>query len=235
MSFERTIQLIGSSCFERLQASHVLLVGVGGVGGWCAEALIRSGLGHLTIIDMDTIAESNLNRQLVATSANIGLHKADEMRLRLLSINPEADITGICAKYTADGFLDNGSEKQSIDLSRYDYIIDAIDTLDCKSRLIHDATNAVRADGTQPVFFSSMGAGRKVHTEQIRVAEFRKVEGCPLARALRNRMKKSGLQPGHKFLCVYSPELSGERGTVAPIVGIFGMHLAGCVLNDLLH
>jgi tRNA A37 threonylcarbamoyladenosine dehydratase len=221
MVFERTIQLIGEAGLERLREARVILFGVGGVGGWCAEALVRTGVQHLTLVDFDTVSESNLNRQVVATAANIGAPKVEEMRKRLLAIMPDADITAINRKY-------DDTTAEQFHLSQYDYIIDAIDTVDCKMRLLYEATK------TDAVLFSSMGAGRKLDPQQIRVAEFWKVEGCPLARALRTRMKKSGLKPQKKFRCVYSPELSGERGTLAPVVGTFGMTLASLVIRDIL-
>lgn len=218
MNWTRTIQLLGQERFERLQQQRVILFGVGGVGGWCAEALVRSGVQHLTIVDFDTINASNLNRQIVATDANIGQSKVEEMRQRLLSINPQADIVAINQRYTAE-------TSANFQLSTFDYIIDAIDSVEDKVRLIYEATK------TDAVLLSSMGAGRKTDTEQIRVSEFWKVTGCPLARALRNKMKKEGLLPHKKFQCVWSPELSADSGTIAPIVGVFGMKLAGLVVN----
>lgn len=218
MDWTRTIQLLGQERFERLQQQRVILFGVGGVGGWCAEALVRSGVQHLTIVDFDTINASNLNRQIVATDANIGQSKVEEMRQRLLSINPQADITAINQRYTAE-------TSANFQLSTFDYIIDAIDSVEDKVRLIYEATQ------TDAVLLSSMGAGRKTDTEQIRVSEFWKVTGCPLARALRNKMKKEELLPHKKFQCVWSPELSADSGTIAPIVGVFGMKLAGLVVS----
>lgn len=220
MSFERTIEIIGADRFERMQRVRVIIFGVGGVGGWCAEALVRTGIKDLTIVDFDTIADSNINRQVVATALNIGEPKVEQMRQRLLSISPDANIQAINKRYdigTADEFS----------LDQYDYIVDAIDSLDCKMLLIHRATQ------TQATFFSSMGAGRKFDPQQIRVNEFWKVEGCPLARALRTKMRHTGLMPQHKFLCVYSPEISSKSGTLAPVVGIFGFQLASLIINDL--
>ena len=221
MVFERTIQLIGQEAFERLQQKRVILFGVGGVGGWCAEALVRTGIRHLTIVDFDAVDETNLNRQVVATAQNIGQPKVMEMRQRLLSIIPDADIVAIDRQY-------NMETAAQFDLSQYDYIIDAIDMTDCKMLLLHEATK------TRATVFSSMGAGRKLDPQQIRVAEFWKVNGCPLARALRTKMKKSGLMPQNKFRCVYSPELSGDQGTLAPVVGTFGMTLASLVIQDAI-
>lgn len=221
MVFERTIQLIGEAGLEKLREARVILFGVGGVGGWCAEALVRTGVRHLTLVDFDTVSESNLNRQVVATAANIGAPKVEEMKKRLLRIMPDADITAINLKY-------DDETAEEFPLTQYDYIIDAIDMVDCKMRLLYEATQ------TDAVVLSSMGAGRKLDPQQIRVAEFWKVEGCPLARALRTRMKKSGMLPQKKFRCVYSPELSGDRGTLAPVVGVFGMTLASLVIRDIL-
>lgn len=230
MYFDRTISLIGSAAFERLQQTKVILFGVGGVGGWCAEALVRTGLQHLTIVDFDVVADTNINRQVVATASNIGLPKVEEMRKRLLAIAPEADIVAIHQRYSAD-------TAEQFDLSQYDIIIDAIDSVEDKILLIHNATT------TEAVLLSSMGAGRKLDPQQIHVAEFWKVEGCPLARALRTKMKKTGVLPLRKFQCVYSIEksLSAEggrpspTGSLAPVVGTFGFTLASLVINQTIN
>ena len=219
--FSRTIQAIGEEAFARLQSVRVILFGVGGVGGWCAEALVRTGVQHLTIVDFDTVAPSNLNRQVVATAENIGRTKVEEMRARLLSINPQADITALPLRYdtdTADRF----------DFNQYDYVLDAIDSLDCKMLLIRRATLSTAT------LFSSMGAARKYDPARIEVAEFWKVHGCPLARALRTRMKKAEMLPAKKFHCAFSPEISAVGGTLAPVVGTFGFRLAAEVVKDIL-
>lgn len=221
--FERTIDLLGAAAFERLQRTRVILFGAGGVGGWCAEALVRTGIGHLTIVDFDNVAPSNLNRQLVATRATLGKPKAEALAARLREIYPEAEIVALTARYTAE-------TADIFHLDTFDYVIDAIDQVEDKMHLIWQATET---EGV--TLFSSMGAGRKTDTQQIRVAEFGKVEGCPLARALRTRMRKAAHWPRRKFRCVYSPELSGDSGTIAPVVGVFGMTLAGLVIRDLVH
>lgn len=218
--FTRTIQLIGEEGFAALQHARVILFGVGGVGGWCAETLLRTGIGHLTLVDFDKVDTTNLNRQVVATHENIGQSKVLEMQKRLLQICPEADIQIIDRQY-------NSETADSFDLTQYDIVIDAIDMVDCKALLLYNATAA----GCH--IYSSMGAGRKLHPQNIRTAEFRKVQGCPLARALRTKMKKAGLLPKSKIQCVYSEEISGEKGTLAPVVGVFGMTLASMVINDL--
>lgn len=220
-TFQRTVQLIGEEAFQRLQQTRVILFGVGGVGGWCAEALVRTGIGHLTLVDFDVVSESNINRQVVATAANIGLSKVEEMRARLLAINPEADIVALYCRYskeTATFFC----------FDDYDYVIDAIDSLDCKAQLILQATQS------RTTLFSSMGAGRKQDAGRIQVTEFRNVKGCPLARALRDKMKRQKSFPAKKFLCVYSDEISGRQGTLAHIVGTFGFRLADLVINDTI-
>ena len=218
--FTRTIQLLGEDGFRALQNARVILFGVGGVGGWCAEALLRTGIGHLTIVDFDKVDTTNLNRQVVATHENIGQSKVFEMQKRLLSIAPQADIQAIERQYNAD-------TADTFDLAQYDIMVDAIDMVECKALLLYRATQA----GCK--VFSSMGAGRKTDPQKIRTAEFWKVQGCPLARALRTKMKKANLLPAAKIQCVYSEEISGDQGTLAPIVGVFGMTLASIVINDL--
>lgn len=218
--FTRTIQLLGEKGFRALQDARVILFGVGGVGGWCAEALLRTGIGHLTIVDFDKVDTTNLNRQVVATHDNIGQSKVFEMQKRLLSIAPQADIQAIERQYNSD-------TADSFDLAQYDIVVDAIDMVECKALLLYNATQA----GCR--VYSSMGAGRKTDPQKIRTAEFWKVKGCPLARALRTKMKKAGLMPASKIQCVYSEEISGDKGTLAPVVGIFGMTLASMVINDL--
>ena len=218
--FTRTIQLIGEDGFRALQNAHVILFGVGGVGGWCAETLLRTGIGHLTIVDFDKVDITNINRQVVATLDNIGQSKVFEMQKRLLTIAPEADIQAIDRQY-------NSETADTFDLAHYDIVIDAIDMVECKALLLYRATQA----GCK--VYSSMGAGRKTDPQKIRTTEFWKVQGCPLARALRTKMKKTGLLPATKIQCVYSEEISGDQGTLAPVVGVFGMTLASLVINEL--
>ena len=219
--FTRTTQLIGPEGFRALQEARVIVFGVGGVGGWCAETLLRTGVGHLTLVDFDVVDRTNLNRQVVALHDNIGQSKVCEMQKRLLAIYPEADVQAIECQYNAD-------TASSFDFSQYDIVVDAIDMVDCKALLLYNATNA----GCK--VFSSMGAGRKIDPQKIRTAEFWKVQGCPLARALRTKMKKAGLLPASKIQCVYSEELAGDQGTLAPVVGVFGMTLASLVIKEII-
>ena len=218
--FTRTIQLIGEDGFTTLQRARVILFGVGGVGGWCAETLLRTGIGHLTLVDFDKVDTTNLNRQVVATASNIGQSKVLEMQKRLLSIAPKADVLAVDRQY-------NTETANTFDLAQYDIVIDAIDMVECKALLLYQATQA----GCK--VYSSMGAGRKTNPQKIRTAEFWKVQGCPLARALRTKMKKTGLLPASKIQCVYSEEISGDQGTLAPVVGVFGMTIAAMVIEHL--
>lgn len=219
--FTRTIQLLGEEGFRALQNARVILFGVGGVGSWCAETLLRTGIGHLTIVDFDKVDMTNLNRQIVATYDNIGRSKVFEMQKRLLKIAPKANIQAIELQYNTD-------TADSFNLAQYDIVIDAIDMVDCKTLLLYRATQTGRK------VYSSMGAGRKTDPRKIRTAEFWEVKGCPLARALRTKMKKTNLLPTSRIQCVYSEEISSSQGTLAPIVGIFGMTLASLVINDLV-
>jgi tRNA A37 threonylcarbamoyladenosine dehydratase len=196
--FSRSEALLGTEAMQALQSTRVILFGVGGVGSWCAEALIRTGLVHLTIVDDDVVQPSNLNRQLPATRDTLGRPKVEALRERLLSINPDADITALQARYTAE----NPALSEAVFLlSTFDYIIDAIDDVSAKTDLL---LRASRVKGAK--VFSSMGAAFRLDPTQVRVAEFWDVKGDALARALRERMKKAGLKPAKKIRCVYSLE-----------------------------
>lgn len=197
--FNRAQLLLGSDAMERLNSIKVIIFGVGGVGSWCAESLVRSGISHLTVVDSDRVCITNINRQLMATVKTVGQVKVEALKERLLTINPMAEIDArqqIFSEETADSFC----------LESYDYIIDAIDSLKDKRLLIEMACQ------TKAVFFSSMGAALKMDPTRIKVAEFWKVEGCPLARALRQRFKRLKRKPARKFLCVYSDELLENKG-----------------------
>lgn len=226
----RTIRLIGPERYQLLQSARVIIFGVGGVGSWCAEALVRSGIGHLTIVDSDCVDVSNLNRQLMATTSTIGQPKVEVLRRRLLDINPHASVEAIQDIYSAE-------TSAQYALGGYDYIVDCIDSLPHKLHLILTATSLPQRveTGRRPVFLSSMGAGRKMDSSRIRTGEFWTVEGCPLARALRNHMKRAKTFPQHKFQCVYAPgivEYSEPGGTMMHITAQFGLRLAGLLIED---
>lgn len=255
--FRRTQLLVGSEAMDSIAAKRVIIFGVGGVGSWCAESLVRSGIRHLTIVDSDRVCVTNINRQLMATTKTVGQVKVDVLRERLLSINPTAEITAIQKIFSEE-------TAESFHIEQYDYVIDAIDSLKDKTLLILMATAA------DVKFFSSMGAALKMDATRIKVTEFWKINGDPLARALRRRFKRDQQFPANKFLCVYSDELLENKGypmnedtvdllnpkdeegpgdpdllnhdwsttkaqingTVAHITAIFGFMLAGLVIDD---
>jgi tRNA A37 threonylcarbamoyladenosine dehydratase len=229
--FRRLELLLGDEAMDRIAEKRVIIFGVGGVGSWCAESLVRSGIRKLTIVDSDHVSVTNINRQLMATTKTVGQVKVDALKERLLTINPSAEITALQRIFTAE----TASE---FCLEEYDYIIDAIDSLKDKALLI------LMACQTKAKFFSSMGAALKLDPTRIRTAEFWKVTGDPLARALRNRFKRDKTFPKHKFLCVYSDELLENKmpidpddkgnGSIVHITAVFGFMLAGLVVQDVV-
>lgn len=230
-TFGRTALVAGDDMMRDMSRCRIIVFGVGGVGSWCVEAIARTGFGHITLVDSDDVAASNINRQLPATTSTVGQPKVDVLRRRIIDINPEAEVVALCKRYTPE----NAAE---FAIETYDYVIDAIDSLDDKADLILRCTDP----GTAPrrAFFSSMGAARKLDPAKIATTEFWKVEGCPLARALRTRFRRQGMFPKKKFKCVYSPETlphrnEGERGvngTFAHATAMFGLTLASLVVTD---
>lgn len=197
--FNRTELLLGADVMQALSEVRVILFGVGGVGSWCAEGLVRSGVKHLTIVDSDRVSITNVNRQLMATTKTVGQVKVEALKNHLLEINPDAEIEAIQAIYcedTADRF----------DLDSYDYVVDAVDSLKDKALLI------LRATASKAKFYCSLGAALKTNPLKVQVAEFWDVRGCPLGAALRKKMKRAGTFPAHKFLCVYDDEVLENRG-----------------------
>lgn len=233
--FHRTERLLGTGGYEAIAGKRVIVFGVGGVGSWCAESLVRTGVRHLTLVDSDCVSVTNVNRQLMATTETIGQVKVDALKERLLAINPDADITAVRCFYTAD-------TASQFALEDYDYIVDAIDSLQDKALLILNACQ------TGAVLYSSMGAALKLDPTRIEVAEFWKVKGCPLGAALRRKFKKQKTYPAHKFKCVYSEELltnQGEsneelgfkaqiNGSLSHITAIFGFTIAGLIIQDIV-
>lgn len=234
-AFDRSRILVGADAMERIASAKVILFGVGGVGSWVAECLVRTGIRHITIVDSDRVAVSNINRQMPATTETIGEVKTEAARRRLLAINPEAEVKAVTL------FYDEETAPQ-FDLTEYDYIVDAIDSLKDKTLLILNATRSGRK------LFSSMGAALKMDPQRIRTGEFWSVKGCPLARALRQRFKRNKTFPARKFLCVYSDELLENKGvsdetcgykaringSLCHITAIFGMTLAGEIIKDIV-
>ncbi len=197
--YNRSERLLGADTMDALGQKSVIIFGVGGVGSWCAESLVRSGFRRITIVDSDRVCITNVNRQIMATMKTVGMVKVDALKERLLSINPKAEITASQKIYTE-------STADEFGIEQYDYIVDAIDSLQDKALLI---LNACR---TKSAFFSSMGAALKMDPTKVAVAEFWKVKGCPLGAALRRRFKSRKTFPSRKFKCVYSEELLPNLG-----------------------
>ncbi len=230
--FSRQKQLIGESTMDIFAETSVAVFGVGGVGSWCAESLVRSGIGKITLIDFDKVALSNINRQLHATVKTVDMFKVDVLEKRFLSINPDVEIAAVNCKY-------GDISADRVDLKSFGYIIDAIDTLDDKVELIK---NSLKSGTT---IFSSSGAAGKLDPLRIKIDSVWNVKGCPLGKLVRKRLRALGITGD--FLSVYSDELletysvgkSGEfktamRGTAAHITALFGFNLAGLVFNDIV-
>ncbi|MCM1467949.1 MAG: tRNA threonylcarbamoyladenosine dehydratase [Alistipes sp.] len=243
--FIRTEMLLGSGNMAKLKKSHVIVFGVGGVGGYVVEALARSGVGELTLVDDDVVAESNLNRQIIATTKTLGMAKVDAAKERVLAINPDAAVNACRMFYlpqTAGQF----------DFTRYDYVVDAIDTVSGKIALVLEAKRC-----GVPVI-SSMGAGNKLNPAAFEVADIYETSVCPLAKVMRRELKKRGVK---ELKVVYSKEeplkpleesvLTGEDlpggtngengaarkrqtpGSVAFVPSVAGLIIAGEVVKDL--
>ena len=255
--FHRSELLLGKDTMNTLYSTKVILFGIGGVGSWCAESLIRSGIMHLTIVDSDRICVTNINRQLQATCKTVGEVKTDALRSRLLEINPKAEIISIQKIYSKEN-------SHEFDLHSFDYVLDAIDSLSNKAHLIEEVSK------TDAIFFSSMGAALKIDPTRIKVGSFWKVINCTLGSKLRKKVRKTSAK-NYKFQCVYGDEImenalqesacgteqcmcphakSGPgdeellnhewcsmkaaiNGSLAHITGIFGFTLAGLVVKSI--
>ncbi len=233
----RTELLLGHETMSLVAQKRVIIFGVGGVGSWCAEGLVRSGVEHLTIVDFDCVSQSNINRQLMATLSTVGKPKVEVLRERLLDINPDANIQAVQSVYSEE-------TAESFHLEQYDYVLDCIDSLKDKAHLLLHAT------GFNATVFSSMGAALKINPCGIKVAEYWKVRGCPLGAALRKKMKRAKVAPAKPVMCVYSEELLENKGgkqqadsttdsrlpngSLVHITAIFGFTLAGLVMQDIV-
>lgn len=231
-AFLRTEMILGQEAMARLQAAHVIVFGLGGVGGYVVEGLARSGVGELTLVDHDTIGMTNLNRQIGALHSTLGQKKAEAMGRRVLDINPA------CRVHVRAEHYDATSRDRFFDGTRYDYVVDAIDLVSCKLDLIETAI-------LQKIpIISSMGTGNKLDASAFQVADIAKTSGCPLARVVRKELRQRGILH-HKV--VYSPELPafaeqveapppGRRSVPASVVwapACAGLMLAGAVVMDL--
>ncbi len=225
--FSRTELMLGKEAMDRLAATRVAIFGVGGVGGYAFEALVRSGVGEIDVIDFDTVSESNINRQIIATEDTVGKYKVDACRERALSINSMVKINAIRSFFSVDNAND-------FDLTKYDYIIDAIDTVSAKIELI------VRAQAAGVKIISSMGAGNKLDPTRFEVADIYKTSVCPLARVMRTELKKRGVK---KLKVVFSKEEPIKRtvngdgrhapGSIAFVPSVVGLIIAGEVIKDI--
>ena len=233
-AFSRTRLLLGSAAMEKLKNSRVAVFGLGGVGGYTVEALARSGVGALDLIDHDTISLTNINRQLLATLDTVGMSKAEAARQRVLSINPDAHVTARPVFYSPDTADD-------FDFSQYDYIVDAVDTVTAKLALI----TAAKAAGT-PIL-SCMGTGNKLNPSLFQITDIAKTSVCPLARIMRKECAKRGLKHVKVLFSTEDPlpateesteELpEGRRslpGSVAFVPSVAGLLNAGEVVKDLI-
>lgn len=243
-SFSRTELLIGADGMRRLEQARVAVFGVGGVGGYVAEALARSGVGTLDLVDDDRVCLSNINRQIIATTKTVGRYKVDAARERILEINPQARVHTWKTFYMPDTAC-------QFDFSQYDYVVDAIDTVTGKLEL------AVQAEASGTPIISSMGAGNKMNPAMFEVADIYETSVCPLAKVMRRELKKRGIR---KLKVVYSREMPltplecaeetdeesraepGARivrkrqtpGSIAFVPSVAGLILAGEVVKDLL-
>lgn len=232
--FERTEILVGEAGLARLARAHVFLAGLGGVGSWCAEALARAGVGRLTLVDMDRVAASNINRQLPATLSTVGAYKTEVMASRIRDINPD------CQLRVLTEFITPGNVERLLPCDA-DWVVDCIDSLSCKLALIVES----RRRGL-PVA-ASMGAGNKLDAARVRVSDISKTLVDPLAREVRTRLRRRGIHEG--VLCVWSdepgrpprpPEPTAQgrsravNGTISYLPPLFGLMLAGAVIQRLL-
>lgn len=230
----RTELLLGADRMERLAHSHVLVVGLGGVGAYAAEQICRAGIGRMTIVDADVVNESNINRQLPALHSTLGMPKAEVVARRLLDINPELKLTVL------NEFLRDERTEEILSEATYDFIVDAIDSLSPKVYLLFHAYNR------KIPIVSSMGAGAKTDPSQVRIADISKTSSCALAKAVRKRLRGMGISKG--IPAVFSTEMANPdaiieidneqckrstTGTVSYMPAIFGCYLASYVINQL--
>ena len=231
---ERTSLLLGNEKLKKLQNANVLVVGLGGVGAYAAEMIARSGVGRMTIADADTVSPTNINRQLIALHSTIGKEKSELMADRLRDINPEIELTVV------NRFIKDDETDALLDSDKFDYVVDAIDTLSPKLALIKGSL-----DRNIPLV-SSMGAGAKTDPTKMEICDIAKTHHCPLAHMLRKRLHKIGIRSG--FRAVFSPEPVREgamilceeqnkksnTGTISYIPALFGIGCASVVIRGLI-
>ena len=225
MRFQRTRLLLGAENFAKLQASTVAIFGIGGVGSFTAEALARSGVGHLVLIDKDDVDVTNINRQIHALSSTVGRSKVEVMRERILEINPAAEVDAVQKFYLPDEPAEN------FFICEYDYAVDAIDTISAKIEL------AVECQRRKIPLISSMGAGNKLDPTQFKVADIFKTSVDPIAKVMRKKLRERGVE---RLKVVYSEEVprkidAGDKviGSAAFVPSVAGLIMAAEVVKDL--
>jgi len=227
--FSRTELLIGSDGINKLQSYRVAVFGVGGVGGYVVEALVRCGIGSIDIIDNDKVHITNLNRQIIATYSTLGRYKVDVAEERIKDINPNCKVTKFNTFFTPE-------TSSEFDFSKYDYVVDAIDTVSGKIELV------MKCNAAEVPIISSMGAGNKMHPEMFEISDIYKTSVCPLAKVMRQELKKRRIK---KLKVVYSKEppikpVSNDStdkrvpGSISFVPSVAGLIIAGEVVNDLL-
>ena len=231
---ERTELLLGEEKLNLLRNANVLVVGVGGVGAYAAEMIVRAGVGRMTIADADKVSQSNINRQLVALHSTIGHEKCEILAERLKDINPELQLT------TVNRFIKDDETDALLDSDKFDYVVDAIDTLSPKLALIKGCL-----DRQYPIV-SSMGAGAKLDPTKVEIADISKTHHCPLAHMLRKRLHKIGIRKGFKAVFSAEPPVEGamilceeqnhksQVGTVSYMPATFGIACASVVVRGLI-
>ncbi len=228
--FIRTEMMIGKNALEKLKNAKILVIGIGGVGGYVVEALARSGIYQIDLIDSDTVSTSNLNRQIIATTKTIDKLKVNCMKERILDINPDAKIEAIQLLLTTDNL-------KNLDLSKYDYVIDAIDTISVKIALIEKCINE------KIKIISSMGTGNKLDPSKLSITDLSKTSVCPLARVMRYELRKRGIN--HLKVCYSTEEpvkayIQGETenkhlpGSIIFVPASAGLLIASEVVKDLI-
>lgn len=234
--FHRLHLLTGESAMEQLHKTRVAVFGIGGVGSWAVEALVRSGVQNMTIVDHDEVNITNVNRQLQATPATVGQPKVEALKSRLETLNPEIKVETVPMMF-------GPANSDKFDLSRFDYVLDCIDSLACKTELI------VRTHRAGTTLFSAMGAACKLDPTKIRMDSIWKTQGCPLARIVRKNLRAAGFEGD--FQAVFSAEVIAPteprareiledgstkkvNGSAMHITATFGMFLAGLVIQDVI-
>lgn len=222
-TFKRTEALIGSHALAKLKSSHVAVFGVGGVGGYVVEALARSGIGELTLIDNDTVKESNINRQIIALNSTLGEMKTAAFSKRLKDINPDIKVNVHNVFYLPE-------TKNEIDFTPFDYVVDAIDTVSGKITIIE------RCNETDTPVISSMGTGNKLDPTAFKIADISKTSVCPLARVMRYELKKRGIKKVKVLFSEEAPLKHEYRvpASISFVPSVAGLIIAGEVIKDII-